>query len=189
VRLHGRPEQRGTDLSLGRAHDRIVAAEVGRTASSSWKRAAPGRPDCARKRNVVGANPDPRDRRPSDERRSGSSNTRRPFTGRHAAVISAARSQGPPLHRSGGPPHRGSEEGRRSAVTGASEGERSVDSTGRQRPRRTTEPRHPKRVGRRENAPRIRVSPQGSSSGRRTKRGCPSSMCRWQKLVARISGR
>jgi len=131
----------------------------------------------------------PRDRRPSDGRRSGSSNTRRPFTGRHEEVVSAARSQAPPLHRSGGPPHRASEEGRRSAVTGASEGERSVDSTGRTRPRRTTEPRHPKRVGRRENAPRIRASPQGSRSGRRTKRGCPSSLCRWQKLVARISGR
>jgi hypothetical protein len=57
VRLHGRPEQRGTDLSQGRAHDRIVAAEIGRTASSSWKRAAPGRPDCERKRDVVGGNP------------------------------------------------------------------------------------------------------------------------------------
>jgi hypothetical protein len=57
VRLHGRPEQRGTDLSQGRAHDRIVAAEIGRTASSSWKRAEPGDRRCERKRNAVGGNP------------------------------------------------------------------------------------------------------------------------------------
>jgi len=71
---------------------------------------------------------------------------------------------GPPLHRDRGTSSCASEEGRRSAVTGASEGERSVDSTGRRRPRRTTEPKHPKRVGRRENAPRIRGSPQGPSA-------------------------
>lgn len=56
VRLHGRPEQRGTDLSPGRAHDRIVVAEIGRTASSSWKRAESGRPGCERKRNAVEGN-------------------------------------------------------------------------------------------------------------------------------------
>lgn len=76
-----------------------------------------------------------RDRRPADGRRSGSSDTWRPFTGRHETVVSAARSQAPPLENERGASSRESEEGRRSAVTGASEGESSVDATGRQRPR------------------------------------------------------
>jgi hypothetical protein len=53
TRLRGPPEQRGTGLSKGRAHDRIEVAEVGRTASSSWTRAAPGNRGGVPKRNAT----------------------------------------------------------------------------------------------------------------------------------------
>jgi len=58
---------------MGRAHDRIVVAEVGRTASSSWKCAAPGNRGGVRKRNAAGGNSRGASDRPADGRRSGSS--------------------------------------------------------------------------------------------------------------------
>ena len=79
----------------------------------------------------------------------------------------------------------------RSAVTGASEDGSSVDVAGRKRPLRkagTDCIRSAWGVVKR--AMHLEGSPQGETPpGRRTKRGCPSSKCRWQKLVARISGR
>jgi len=58
---------------MGRAHDRFVVAEVGRTASSSWKRAATGDRSCVTKRNAAGGNLRGASDRPPDGRRSGSS--------------------------------------------------------------------------------------------------------------------
>lgn len=125
-----------------------------------------------------------RDRRPADGRRSGSSVLATIVTDRRERVVLAARSQTPPR-----PSGRGVT---RSAVTGASEDCSSVDVAGRKRPRRKAGIElHPKCVGRRETR---HASGRGPRKGNtppdhRTKRGCPSSKCRWQKLVARISGR
>jgi hypothetical protein len=77
----------------GRAHDRIVVAEIGRTASSSWTRAAPGNRGGVPKRNAAGGNPRGASDRPSDGRRSGSSVLAATVTGRRGRVVSAARSQ------------------------------------------------------------------------------------------------
>jgi len=66
------------------------------------------------------------------------------------------------------------QEGRRSAVTGASEDVSSVDVSGRERPDEKWKPTHPKCVGRRE----TRHASAGPRKGtapvdRRTRRGCP----------------
>jgi len=160
-------------------------AEVGRTASSSWKRAATGDRSCVTKRNAAGGNLRSSSDRPADGRRSGSSVLAAIVTDRRRRVISAARSQTPPRPMASG-------RGRQ-----AERGDGSVRGwrVGRRRGKTTPafekpEPTHPKCLGRRENAPGIRRSSrEGSAFGSPNERGCPSSKCRWQKPVARISGR
>jgi hypothetical protein len=91
----------------GRAHDRIVVAEVGRTASSSWTRAAPGNRGGVPKRNAARGNPRGASERPADGRRSGSSVLAAIVTDRRGRVILAARSQTPPrfpMREGGSPP-------------------------------------------------------------------------------------
>lgn len=128
---------------MGRAHDRIVVAEVARTASSSWKCAATGDRCGARKRNATGATPR-RDERPYDGRRSGSSVLAASVTGRRRRVVSAARSQTPLTWVRGSPPagrkparQRAKLQGRQAERgDGSVRGCSSVDVAGRKRPRR-----------------------------------------------------
>lgn len=122
---------------MGRAHDRIVVAEIGRTASSSWTRAAPGDRGGVPKRNAAGEYLEARViarpmegaldhqylRRPSRVVVSGWS---RPRARRPSRPVGGGVSSG----------KRKPKEGRRSAVTGASEDESSVDVAGRTRPPR-----------------------------------------------------
>jgi hypothetical protein len=126
---------------VGGAHDRIEVAEVGRTASSSWTRAAAGNRGGATKRNAAKGNLRGASERPADGRRSGSSVPAAIVTDRRRRVVSAARSQTPPLPSGKGgllPQAKATrasamrrQEDRRSAVTGASEDGESVDLAGR----------------------------------------------------------
>lgn len=98
----------------GRAHDRIVVAEVGRTASSSWKRIATGDRSYVTKRNAAGGNPRGASERPPDGRRSGSSVPAEAVTGFRRRVVSAARSQTPPHSGERGSPLEGESRARAS---------------------------------------------------------------------------
>jgi len=161
----------------GRAHDRIVVAEVGRTASSSWTRAAPGDRGGVPKRNAAGGNPRGASDRPSDGRRSGSSVLAGSVTGRRRRVVwPRSRRRLSPQVR-GSPPagesRRASamhKEGRRSAVKGASED--TARSTSREENARVEKwkPTCPKCVGRRETrhasvGPRKRALGEDSAPG------------------------
>jgi hypothetical protein len=149
----------------GRAHDRIVVAEVGRTASSSWTRAAPGNRGGVPKRNAARGNPRGASERPADGRRSGSSILAAIVTDRRGRVILAARSQTPPrfpMREGGSPPV-----GPRARGGQAERGDGSVRgcAVGRRRGKRTPASKSrnrldPKCVGRRENAPCIRRAPR-----------------------------
>lgn len=97
----------------GRAHDRIVVAEVGRTASSSWTHAATGDRGYVTKRNAARGNSRGASERPADGRRSGSSVPASTVTGRGRRVVSAARSQTPPHSGERGSPHAGESPGAR----------------------------------------------------------------------------
>jgi len=99
----------------GRAHDRIVVAEIGRTASSSWTRAAPGNRGGVSKRNAARGNLRGASERPAVGRRSGSSVLAAIVTDRRGRVILAARSQTPPRFptREGGSPPVGPTSSRR----------------------------------------------------------------------------
>jgi len=98
----------------GRAHDRIVVAEVGRTASSSWTRAATGDRCYVKKRNAARGNSRGASERPADGRRFGSSVPAKTVTGRCGRVISAARSQTPPHSGGRGSPLEGESRARAS---------------------------------------------------------------------------
>jgi len=100
---------------MGRAHDRFAVAEVGRTASSSWTRAAPGDRGGVPKRNASRGNLRGASDRPSDGRRSGSSVPAGSVTGHRGRVILAARSQTPLTLRGRGSPLSGRKPARESA--------------------------------------------------------------------------
>jgi hypothetical protein len=124
----------------GRAHDRFVVAEVGRTASSSWTRAAPVNRGGVPKRNAARGNPRGASERPADGRRSGSSVLAAIVTDRRGRMILAARSQTPPRFpmREGGSPPVGprARGGQAERGDGSVRGCESVDVAGRERPRR-----------------------------------------------------
>jgi hypothetical protein len=98
----------------GRAHDRIVVAEVGRTASSSWTHAATGDRSYVTKRNAARGNPRGASERPPDGRRFGSSVPAGTVTGSRGRVVSAPRSQTPPHSGERGSPLEGENRARAS---------------------------------------------------------------------------
>jgi len=196
LRPQGLPEQRGTDLSKGRAHDRIVVAEVGRTASSSWTRAAPGNRGGVPKRNAARGNPRGASERPADGRRSGSSVLAAIVTDRRGRMISAARSQTPPHFpmREGGSPPVGPQArgGQAERGDGSVRGCESVDVAGRERPRRkagTDSIRSAWGVVKTRHASGGLLARAGTEGSPNENVGARRRSVVGRKLVARISGR
>jgi len=185
---------------MGRAHDRFVVAEVGRTASSSWKRAATGDRSCVTKRNAAGGNLRSASDRPADGRRSGSSVLAKTVTGFRGRVVSAACSQTPPhFGERGSPPVGESRALARANVREQSGGQAvcgdgsvrgwNARSTSREeenaRLEKRERPTHPKCVGRRETrhasaGPRSRDSQEDRMRGHSS---CGSPNEAWVPVV------
>jgi hypothetical protein len=188
--LHGRPEQRGTDLSK-----RVVLTIVSQWQKSDERRRRRGRAQhreteatcrsetqrwatvAARRiaRPMEGALDHQYSHRSSRVDVGGWS---WPRARRHVLF--------PAEQRAVSSGKRKPKEDRRSAVTGASEDEARSTSREETPASKSRNRALPKCVGRRETR---HASARVALEDHRTSRGCPSSKCRWQKLVARISGR